>query len=303
MPSSKFDPPKFIDDAAEYQDYKKKLLRWTRITKDDAKKQAEVVLHHLEGHASGIVEKVETALGDEIVNKDDSMEKLIAYLDTIYEEEEMTNMWTKYKKFVRLKKSADQTISEFVAEFETAYKEAKDNGCEVSDTVLALSLLDSCDLSDTDEKFVLTAVDFKEGKQKKDCLEQVKRSLRKFQSRDRMSSEKEGDRFQLKQEDLLVVKEALLADGWSPPAGSTDKRQNSPAYKGKKNKLGLDGKVLKCRFCESEYHLSFNCDKGGDKTDTNNVNNENKQNKTKTETKPKTETTMFLLSAQSKYSM
>ena len=63
MPSSKFDPPKFIDDAAEYQDYKKKLLRWTRITKDDAKKQAEVVLHHLEGHASGIVEKVETALG------------------------------------------------------------------------------------------------------------------------------------------------------------------------------------------------------------------------------------------------
>jgi len=25
MPSSKFDPPKFIDDAAEYQDYKKKL--------------------------------------------------------------------------------------------------------------------------------------------------------------------------------------------------------------------------------------------------------------------------------------
>ena len=147
MPLSKLAPPKFIDDPAEYASYKRKLQRWTRVTKDEKEKQAEVVLHYMENHPSGIEEKIETALGDEIVNKIDGMDKLIAYLDSIYEEDEMTNMWVKYKKFVRLKKPDDQTITEFIAEFEAAYKEAKQNGCEVSDTVLALNLLESSPLS------------------------------------------------------------------------------------------------------------------------------------------------------------
>ena len=88
----------------------------------------------------------------------------------------------------------------------------------MSDTVLALNLLDSCNLTDTDEKFVLTAVDFMEGKQKGDCLDQVKRSLRKFQSRDRVSGEKELDRFQFKEESTFIadVKGVLIADGWRP---------------------------------------------------------------------------------------
>ena len=265
MSSSKVQPPKFINDPAEYDQYKKKLLRWTRITKVDKKLQAETVVHYLEGHPSGIEEKIDTALGDQIVDKDDGMDKLIAYLDSIYKEDDLTNMWIKYKRFVRLKKKDQQTITEFIAEFESAYKETKDNGCDISDTVLALNLLDSCCLSETDEKFVLTAVDFKKGKDEGNCLDQVKKSLRKFQSRDRISTEK--DRFQVKEEDALVaeVKDALLADGWLPPVaalatGDASVRQNSPLYKGNKNKLGADGKPLRCYHCQSEYHLSFQCD-------------------------------------------
>ena len=260
MASSKFVPPEFIDDTSQYDEYKRKLLRWSRITKHDPKQQAEVVLYHLQGHPSGIQEKIDTALGDEVIDNDDAMKKLVEYLDSIYAEDEMTNMWTKYKKFVRLKKSLNQPITEFIAEFERAYKEAKDNGCEVSDTVLALNLLESCNLSDTDEKFVLTAVDFKVGKEKKDCLEQVKRSLRKFQSREKLSSDR--DRFEVKEEDTFVasIQEALIADGWRPPAG-VSVPQNSSAYKGTKNRLGEDGKPIRCFHCESEHHLSFQCDK------------------------------------------
>ena len=176
MSSSKVQPPKFINDPAEYDQYKKKLLRWTRITKVDKKLQAETVVHYLEGHPSGIEEKIDTALGDQIVDKDDGMDKLIAYLDSIYKEDDLTNMWIKYKRFVRLKKKDQQTITEFIAEFESAYKETKDNGCDISDTVLALNLLDSCCLSETDEKFVLTAVDFKKGKDEGNCKVPVTRS-------------------------------------------------------------------------------------------------------------------------------
>ena len=63
----------------------------------------------------------------------------------------MTEAWTKYKKFVRLVKSSEQSVTEFVSEFENEYKKAKECGCEFSDTVLAFSLLEACKLTDEDE--------------------------------------------------------------------------------------------------------------------------------------------------------
>ena len=304
MSSSKFTPPKFIDDASGYEDYKKKLLRWSRITKHDRKQQAEVVLYYLEGHPSGIQEKIDTALGNSIIDATDGMDRLIEYLDGIYEEDEMTNMWSKYKKFVRLKKEDDKPITEFIAEFETAYKEAKDNGCEVSDTVLALNLLESCRLSDTDEKFVLTAVDFKSGKENNNCLEQVKKSLRKFQSRDRLAT----DRFHATDEEAFIaeMKGALVADGWRPPASSSSEngvkvRRNSPAYKGLKNKLGADGKPFKCFHCGSEFHLAYDCDQKGEASEKMSTKKSSKSKPKQAEPTP----TMLssLLSSSKKYSM
>ena len=261
--SSKVLPPKFIDDASGYPEYKKKLLRWTRITKIEPQKQAETVLHYLEGHSSGIQEKIDTALGDEVEDKPDGMTKMIAYMDTIYAEDEMTTAWTKYKEFIRLKKDVNQSVIEFIAEFDKKHKKAKETGCEFSDIVLGFNLLESCDLSETDEKFVLTAVNFKTGKQNNNLLEQIKNSLRKFQSRERLSGYKD-DKIKVKNEDdsfVTEIKDALVADGWSPPSASTNLvKQNSPYYRGKKNPLGFDGKPLKCFKCQSEYHMADACD-------------------------------------------
>ena len=109
--SSKYDPPKFIDNSYEYPEYKNKLRRWSRITKVDKKLQADVVVYHLEGHPSRIQEKIETSLGDTIIGKDDGLDKLIGYLDTIYAEDELTDAWLNYKMFIRLKKTVDQPIT------------------------------------------------------------------------------------------------------------------------------------------------------------------------------------------------
>jgi hypothetical protein len=257
-------------------------------------------LYHLQDHPSGIHQKIDTALGDEIVEQDDGLTKVIAFLDTIYKADDLALMWSKYKRFTRLKKVDDQQpITEFVAEFEAAYKEAKDNGCEVSDTVLALSLLDSCNLSDIDEKFVLTDVDFVKGKEEKNCLDQVKRSLRKFQSRDRLA---QPDQFHVrKEEDAFIadVKGALIADGWRPPsnssagAGASNVKQNSPFYQGKKNKLGSDGKVMTCLKCNSEYHFAPNCDKVVEETPPSTSSKQKKKQNPKGKKKTTNEPTML----------
>ena len=258
--SSKYDPPQFIDNLSGYPEYKNKLLRWSRITKVPQNKQAEVVLYHLQGHPSGIQEKADAALGNAVEDKDDGLTKLIGFLDTIYAQDEMSEAWSMYKQFTQLKKKHDQPITEFIAEFDKAHSKAKESGCDFSDTVLGFTLLESCELGGTDEKFILTAVDFKEGKEKKNLLEQIKNSLRKFQSRERLSLSDSG-RIQVKEEEAFVsqVKEALLRDGWKPPGKS--RPMNSPAYKGKKNPLDENGIPLRCFKCDSEYHMADKCNK------------------------------------------
>ena len=141
-------PPEFIVGASAYTEYKKRLRRWSRITKVDKKQQAVVVMYHLEKHPSGIQEKIDTAIGDQIIDKD-GLDQLIAYLDKIYGEDEMADAWNKYKDFVRLQKSKEQSITEFIAAFEGSYIKAKESGCEFSDIVLAFNLLESCNLSET----------------------------------------------------------------------------------------------------------------------------------------------------------
>ena len=54
----------------------------------------------MEGDPNGIQGKIDTALGNQIVEKEDGMEKLIEYLDKIYKEDDMTTAWLTYREFL-----------------------------------------------------------------------------------------------------------------------------------------------------------------------------------------------------------
>ena len=75
---------------------------------------------YLENHPSGIQEKIDTAIGHEIIDNEEGLEKLINYLDGIYGEDDMTEAFNSYQNFIRLKKTSNQTIAEFIAVFEGA---------------------------------------------------------------------------------------------------------------------------------------------------------------------------------------
>jgi hypothetical protein len=82
-------------------------------------------------------------------------------------------------------------------------------------------------------------------------------SLRKFQSRNKLSDEKEEHKIHVKKEEDAYVtnmKETLLSDGWKPPSHRHRQRKTT------KNPPGADGKPLKCYGCKSEYHLLEKCD-------------------------------------------
>ena len=155
----------------------------------------------------------------------------------------MTDAWTKYKKFVQLQNLKKHILKQknVVVTFQIQY---------------AFNLLVACKLSNIDEKFVLTAIDFKSGKEKKDLLTQVKNSLHKFQSREKLTGGQDGCKMKVQLEDsyVLSVEEALIVDGWKPPRGT------NRGHVQKGNPIGGDGKPLKCFRYQSEYHLRDKCD-------------------------------------------
>ena len=114
------EPPAFISSTKSYGQYKKDLQMWSRITQVDKKLQAELVVYKLEGHPSGIKEKILTALDGKLAENEKGIDELIKFLDEIYLQDEMADAWEKYKSFEEYSYD-DKSLSmaEFISEWHT----------------------------------------------------------------------------------------------------------------------------------------------------------------------------------------
>ena len=104
------EPPQFISDTKTYSQYKHDLEMWSLISGIEAKSQAETVIYRLEGHLSRIKEKIMTQIGDKIKNSEKGIKHLIEFLDTIYDKDEMADIWDKYTEFASHSRKQNQDI-------------------------------------------------------------------------------------------------------------------------------------------------------------------------------------------------
>ena len=86
--TSVLEPPSFVSDSKRFSEYKKDLLRWSRLTSVKEELQAEMVVYRLEGHPSNIKEKIVTQIGDKLVGNKDGIKELLELLEKIYGEHE-----------------------------------------------------------------------------------------------------------------------------------------------------------------------------------------------------------------------
>ena len=279
-------PPSFISERKSYAEYKYDLLMWSRISDVPKSRQAETIVFNLDGHS--IKEKIILNIGEEIVDAEDGIQKLVKYLDTVYKEDDMADAWSKYKKFQRISRTNEGMINDFISEFEKEYILAKKAGCEYNDIILGFRLLEATVLNDTDEIFVLTGVDYPEAKLKKNLYDQMKASLKKFHGRKTIRAE---DKMVFDPVLVSNVTEALVAQGWKKPVrrrstsdpsdmkkGVTweDSKKNSSSYKGKKNPLDEKGNPRKCFKCDSIFHFIDKCPKAVQKPEISMVAKANK---------------------------
>ena len=67
-------------------------------------------------------------------------------------------------EFEKKKRNAGVSISQFISDWENLYHKLKNDGCEMSDMVLAFKLLHAATLPEMERKLVLTGVDYVVGK-------------------------------------------------------------------------------------------------------------------------------------------
>ena len=118
-------------------------------------------------------------------------------------------------------------------------------------------------------KLVLTGDDYKEGKEKKNLLSQIKESLKKFVGRSVIGGEKEKVKavestYVTREEMTLLLKQNKKKRKFSNSEQKEGEGRNlgegrNPNYKGKKNPLGSDFLPLKCFGCKCQCTTNCSC--------------------------------------------
>ena len=277
--SMTIEPPSFVSDNKSYETYKQDLKMWSRITTLKKSVQAEMVVYKLDGHPSGIKDKIMTQLGDKLEDNEKGIDILIEFLDGIYTKDDMADAWENYNAFRDYRKKPGQDIASFISDWEQVLTKAKTAGCEYSDVILAFKLLKDSEVTAMEANLIMTAVDFTKGKTAKDLKDQMIAALKKFKGRSIITNEAgEQSKEEVSEKAVLVaeITDVLLSQGWKPPNKSKRRsRSESPnqqgAYKGKKNPLDKNFKQMKCFLCACEhtekcqcpcvYHLANTCPK------------------------------------------
>ena len=143
------EPPAFISETNSFATYKRDLRRWAKLTDLEDDQKADMVVHCLDGHSSGIKEKIDTQIEEEKLSCDEGIENLLAFLEGVYEVDEWSDSYEKYIAFERCTRAKGQTVQEFLSSWENCYTKMKKAGCEMSDQDLAYKLLSAMNLKET----------------------------------------------------------------------------------------------------------------------------------------------------------
>ena len=271
MASKLREPPAFISETKSFATYQRDLKRWAKLTDLEDDQKADMVVHCLDGHSSGIKEKIDTQMEEAKLSCDEGIDNLLKFLEGVYEVDEWSDSYEKYIMFEKCTRAKGQTVQEFLASWENCYTKMKKAGCDMSDQVLSYKLLSAMNLKEMECKLVLTGVDYVSGKTEKNLLAQMMSSLKKFVGHSVIQSSEQA----VKEEPVYMTKveieKCLLTyhqknQGRGGRGGGRRDRtrskslpESSNSYKGKKNPLGSDFKPLKCFKCKCEHEEKCSC--------------------------------------------
>ena len=131
------------------------------------KNQAEWVLLNLDGHPSGIKDKIQESIGESLEENEDGIEAIITFLKTIYDVDEFRELSEMYDEFEDIRRGANEDISQYILRWNLQVTRVERYECSLSDTLKALKLLKTSNLTQNQYQLVVSAIDYKGGKAEK----------------------------------------------------------------------------------------------------------------------------------------
>ena len=104
------------------------------------------------------------------MNADDGVDVLIKQLDAVFKKEAIDEAYSPFESY---KRKPEETVSDYIIEFEHRYSKAKKFEMALPDSVLAYKLLEGAWLSHKERKLVLTAVNKLEFSAIKSALKRI----------------------------------------------------------------------------------------------------------------------------------
>ena len=160
-------PPQFSMKKS-YEVYKTELEIWTKATDVKPGKWGYLVALSLPNEQENpIRDKVMTQLKDKLGpgptvdgqegDQEAGYKEIVKWLDEEFKQEKNTNLCSKIDSFMSVKRKEQETVKDFISNFDQAYIEAINSGLtELPDVYLLWQLLKNCGLSDHEYRLVQT---------------------------------------------------------------------------------------------------------------------------------------------------
>ena len=280
--SVKINPPD-LKSAKNYECFKNELQLWQSLTTLEATKQAGCIALNLPNDcpfAKDIRTKVMERMTVAELRAEDGFDKLVQLLDEELLQPEIEQAVEDWDNLENRFKSDDESIDEFVNDFERHLARVENKGAKLPSCVKCFMMLKRIKLTHEERLIVLSKLDF----DKKDnlfsdvkkCLKLLKgKTMSQSQSTEQSSAEvffthRERGRWR-------GGKQSYRGGGTSKPGSGTwrdnsrdrgsgtsgysdRKRSNSGSFKKKRvNPTGQDGNLKRCKSCDSIRHMLPEC--------------------------------------------
>lgn len=122
--------PPTLTNRKAYEQFKAETLAWAQITELNKEKQAIAVALNLpEDDQHKIRERVFEELDLDDLKSKEGLSILFKFLDRHLGHDELTDLLEKFEEFDRFERCKGQSISDYVAMFDTKYRKVQKNVC------------------------------------------------------------------------------------------------------------------------------------------------------------------------------
>ena len=283
-----------LGQAKTYELWKKEVLLWKEITDLKPEKIGITIALALPEECSfgkNIRSSVIENVPQDNLKAAEGHQAVLEYLDEILGKDLVVDKFDRFKEFLNCKKAGDQSMDDFITTFDNKVSRLVASGQKIDNSLITFMMLANANLERMELSLIMSRLNFeKEGEAK--LYELAKKQMRQsLGTHITSTSGRESNGISIKSEPVFVaqdMQEAYATNNYGQNRGGFGGRGqfrgrgrqgkgtfvNNNGYKGrsdnrvnqgysknyvKKNPVGKDGNLLRCKICESVMHFVREC--------------------------------------------